>query len=555
MTDATYPQEERVSQRRRLRYKQTVPELVFAGDIPLEVAMDEAPTSAEGSHAPSEARAVLPVMIPDMPVRGHGLDVPEVRLPMQRVTGFPRAVYNRVYGRMGRWVHAQQNQQYVETWDRHKLRRAIGESVNADQRKLIEAFLRAHVHLGEEERRFLEQIMSGVTRQMPGCVMAQQWKRFDTKLFTHNGPWGLVPASAYVVNAGDLNVHVVAQALQVSAWFAQLRDAFVKFVSARCSEVNIKEWVWSAEICPSGIRAVPAVCRVHFHVAVRGVMQQFRQYAEAHFRGTCGFAVPCPVAHGSCTQRGYQAFLYVQARKIGQIASGGSVDMCSDYAIQPDWVLLLLQSGKIDLPEARRLAIRAVRNLPQVWSILDAVEREQNEARLQLHVSSVQKALAAERFPFKILPEVVAWNAGFTKLRSRYKFLVLDGPSQAGKSEYARSLASPGCAFFVDCGKASEPDLRSFVPLTHEVIVMDEATPAFVVANKRVFQAPADWVRLGQSPTNAYSYRVWIHGAKIVVSTNDWRTLIRKLSVAESEWISANCVYVPVVGELFDRPL
>ena len=132
---------------------------------------------------------------------------------------------------------------------------------------------------------------------------------------------------------------------------------------------------------------------------------------------------------------------------------------------------------------------------------------------------------------------------------------MLDGPSQAGKSEYARSLAKPGCALFVDCGKASEPDLRSFVPLMHEVIVMDEATPAFVLANRRVFQAPADWVRLGQSPTNAYSYRVWIHRAKIVVCTNDWRTLTRQLCVADAEWIIANSVYVPVVGELFERPL
>lgn len=70
-----------------------------------------------------------------------------------------------------------------------------------------------------------------------------------------------------------------------------------------------------------------------------------------------------------CTQRGYQAFLYVQARKIGQLDSGGSVEMCSDYVIQPDWVLLLLQSGKIDISEARRLAICAVRILPQIWTI------------------------------------------------------------------------------------------------------------------------------------------------------------------------------------------
>ena len=487
MAEAMYPEQERVCRRRRLMYKQTVPEGVFGGFVPRDAGMDVVACGAEGSHAPLLAFPVLPEAIPEMQVPGPVVDVPVGRVHEQRRMEFSRATYNRVYGRIARWVSAQQNEKHVDTWVRYKLRRPVGQCVNADQKNLLQAFLRAQVGLGEEDRQFVQHILEGAKRQDPVMNLKQNWQRLGTKMFTHNGSWGLAPAEAYVTTSGDMNADAVATVVKTSVWFAHLKEAFEKFVIALCSHLNIREWAWSAEICPSGLKAVPPSCRVHIHVAVRGLTEQFRQYAGACFGGTYGFAVPCPVAHGSGTQRGYQAFMYVQARKIGQIASGGSVDMFSDYSIQPDWVLLLLQSGKIDIQEARRLAVRVVRNLPQVLTILDAVEREQNEARLLMHVSSVQKALAAQRFPFKILPEVVAWSADFTKLRSRYKFLVLDGPSQAGKSEYARSLAAPGCAFFVDCGKASEPDLRSFVPLTHEVIVMDEATPAFVVANKRVF--------------------------------------------------------------------
>ena len=297
------------------------------------------------------------------------------------------------------------------------------------------------------------------------------------------------------------------------------------------------------------------MCRVHFHVAVRGSAQQLQAYADTSFNGTHGYVARSLMGHEGSGSRGYQAFLYVQAQKIGQIACGGNVSMFDDYAVQPDWVMLLLQSGKIHVQEARRLALRVVRNLPQVLSILETMEGDQMETRLQQHVCAVQQALAEQQYPFKVLPQVVAWTHEFSKLRARYKFLVLDGPSQAGKSEYARSLAKPGCAFFVDCGNASEPDLRGFVPLKHELIVMDEASPAFVLANRRVFQAPADWVRLGQSPTNVHSYRVWIHRAKIVVSTNAWRALSRQLTVEDAEWISANSVVVPVLGELFDRPV
>ena len=122
--------------------------------------------------------------------------------------------------------------------------------------------------------------------------------------------------------------------------------------------------------------------------------------------------------------------------------------MFLDYAIQPDWILFLLQSGKIPVAEARRLAVCVVRNLPQMLTTLEAVERARMEEQLEQHVLAVQSALAAQRFPFRVLPEVVAWNAEFSHLRARYTFLVLDGPSQTGKSEFARSLAPPGCAFF-----------------------------------------------------------------------------------------------------------
>ena len=93
--------------------------------------------------------------------------------------------------------------------------------------------MRARVALGGEERQFLAHIMEGAKRQVPGPVVSQHWKRFDTKMFTHNGPWGLVPAAVHGVNAIDMNIDVVTEAVQVSAWFVHLRDAFVHFVTAK----------------------------------------------------------------------------------------------------------------------------------------------------------------------------------------------------------------------------------------------------------------------------------------------------------------------------------
>ena len=70
--------------------------------------------------------------------------------------------------------------------------------------------------------------------------------------------------------------------------------------------------------------------------------------------------------------------------------------MFEDYVVQPDWVILL-QSGKIHVAEARRLAVRVVRNLPQALTILETMEREHMEARLQQHVCAVQQELAVQQ--------------------------------------------------------------------------------------------------------------------------------------------------------------
>ena len=175
MAEAMYPEQERVCRRRRLMYKQTVPEGVFGGFVPRDAGMDVAACGAEGSHAPLLAFPVLPEAIPEMQVPGPLVDVPVGRVHEQRRMEFSRATYNRVYGRIARWVSAQQNEKHVDTWARYKLRRPVGQCVNADQKNLLQAFLRAQVGLGEEDRQFVQHILEGAKRQDPVMNLKQNW--------------------------------------------------------------------------------------------------------------------------------------------------------------------------------------------------------------------------------------------------------------------------------------------------------------------------------------------------------------------------------------------
>ena len=97
---------------------------------------------------------------------------------------------------------------------------------------------------------------------------------------------------------------------------------------------------------------------------------------------------------------------------------------------------------------------------------------------------------------------------------------------------------------------AAQPDLREFDPLVHEVLLFDEVHPQQVVAQKKLFQAPAVPVTLGQSPTNTLTYSVWVFQKKLVCCTNVWEEGLDKMSHEDVLWLQANSVVVHVGSKL-----
>lgn len=119
-----------------------------------------------------------------------------------------------------------------------------------------------------------------------------------------------------------------------------------------------------------------------------------------------------------------------------------------------------------------------------------------------------------------------------------------------GKTEYARSLCRSGSLLELNMAGGAQADLREFDPLTHELLLFDECTPQQVLQNKKLFQAGASLVQMGTSTTNMYAFAVYVAGMKFVVSSNVWSQELRRLTVADAEWIMQNSYLVQV-----DRPL
>ena len=139
------------------------------------------------------------------------------------------------------------------------------------------------------------------------------------------------------------------------------------------------------------------------------------------------------------------------------------------------------------------------------------------------------------------------WKAQYKKELFRYLFLVLEGPSRLGKTQFALSLVrEPAAMHQVNCAAAQEPDLRKFMYGEHEGILFDEIEPAAVSRQRLLFQAGASAVQLGCSNTNIFSYTVFVHRTKLICCSNGWSAGLMKLSDDDRAWVEANAVHVKV---------
>ena len=242
---------------------------------------------------------------------------------------------------------------------------------------------------------------------------------------------------------------------------------------------------------------------------------------------------------------------YLQAPKIGVLWSGGSLSPFRDYMVQGEWIMNLIQAGKMSYEQARVELIRSAKNLTRLSPCLDKWHHETKRLRLGQQIQEVQTRLAARRLPFRTIPAVSAWLDSMQQEQPRHKFLVLNGASGLGKTQYATSLVGPGKALDLNCASCPEPDLRDFDPATHELILFDEASAKMVVAQKKLFQGPAVVVVLGCSGTNCHAYKVWVYGVRMVVSSNRWDVELQTMPSSDADWLRSNSVFVQVTEQLW----
>ena len=83
---------------------------------------------------------------------------------------------------------------------------------------------------------------------------------------------------------------------------------------------------------------------------------------------------------------GFQGFYYLQCPKIGALCWEGSKRPFQHYQVSPDWVLTLLQPGKMRFHDARGELVKCIKRLPSTLQTVEMWAQEVKTTGLHEHV-------------------------------------------------------------------------------------------------------------------------------------------------------------------------
>ena len=372
-------------------------------------------------------------------------------------------------------------------------------------------------------------------------------------LLTWQGSWGVV--SMTEAETRDLTIDALVDILMTREDILGVWKEFQVFLKKLTGDHFVRYYAQSFEICTRTFAESKQV-RVHAHAFLlrEDSRIQIHNKEKVVFKG--GAAVKAQSTGANSVLRGSGVWCgcyYLLAPKIGSILRTGSVRPYLDFGVKPEWILNMVQSEKMTFAAAMQQMSMCGKGYTRYMQDLKAWQAAKEELQLADHVRRVQAYHSATNYAFKTYPVVEEWKASVwqPQLR-RKKFLVIEGPSGIGKTEFIKQLAGPERTLEISADGMTSPYLRNFIPSQHKVIFWDECQVDLVVAYRKLFQCPASWITLGVSPTGRDVYRVWLNDAAHVIASNRWMEgLWRLQNVADRQWIEENQMFLHVSERMY----
>jgi len=246
---------------------------------------------------------------------------------------------------------------------------------------------------------------------------------------------------------------------------------------------------------------------------------------------------------------------YLAMPKKGKVfMHWANVEPFKQYGVRDQWIHQFWQQDKLSNAAARAEFVNCKKGIRQHTENVELYERLVREREAESRRAVTAAALLQMTLPNVVIPEVAAWVESRKTLQDRYKFLVLEGVSQVGKTSFARGLKGREACLVMDCSGDNTPSLRFYDALRHHVLVFDEGKATMVLSHKKLFQASSDDVTCGSSPTNQHAYVVCVHRACIIVTSNTWSEDLAGASEADREWLVNNSLHLRIFGALWQKP-
>ena len=370
-------------------------------------------------------------------------------------------------------------------------------------------------------------------------------------------------------------------------WAARLRchsqgsEAWEKCLKAYAADPAVERWVTQAveTLCSFALvfqasevtLAAELSCqsatpgRVHWHAVLSWVKRltsggrawrELSASASVKVRGLHLFGL-APNVNRGCSAKGrhalasaQRAHAYLQIMKLGGMRLWTNWAKGSDFVCQSRWVVQWWQLNKLSSTVAKEELLLNRDNCEKAIAMIQHWEAAMYERTYRREQADVKRRLAASFKRFKTYPIVElfvrlhAVDPESAQPPARFPFLVLVGESCTGKTQFAMALFGRETTYYINVQSADEPNLKDFVRHEHTAILMDEASPKFVVRHKALFQANVEGVQLQESKCQQYSTWRFLYGTPIIICTNRFNIL--EVSPEDRLWLQSNMMLLNI---------
>ena len=461
--------------------------------------------------------------------------------------------------RKGMRASASQDEDEASSWtdQRAASRAAFSKLSAAEKMKILSDMLatgKLPVALRPLAQQKLVQMTEGSVDEEPEKV--DKRLTCSTVLFTWNGEWGKIQSAPHLCQ--DRSLDEVVQSLRAHPVVLFIWSQAQEYMEKMVKELFLVKWAVSLELCTRTLGE--GQLRVHVHAF--WVFNKKTQLCRNLIKYTFGNSIPHRShdqvttrargrAHGTAMNGG---LYYVAAPKLGSLFSRCSVAPFKDFVVNPEWITVLWQTGKLDNETAIDQYTVSKKDVKRHVQNVRDQEQLEREIKMKKSLESAQRSINQVMKPRKYVPLVDrVWLQEQNLCLDRQRFLVLDGPSRLGKTQFALQIKGAFRTLEVNCAQClKEPDLRAYEHGRHEAIIFDEAHCQMVVNCKRLFQAPPAMVQMASSATNCFGYSVCVHRVLLIVCSNKWKVELDELPRADADWLERNSVYVAVIAPMWN---